>query len=120
MKERGGPSVQYERMLDKAIQPSEDDMLKTVGSRVPLWEKIHRYINENYDFEPELAFFTKKYGWTVRYKNNVATVFDTTEQLHDGRWIWIRILDQSDLESFVVLLNAKRRPQKGERYGLLY
>lgn len=142
--------MKYDRMLNKSERPSESDIVKLIGSRVDLWESIHTYVKQNYTFEPELAFFTKKYGWTIRYRRSgrtlcyffpeedafsilivlgakeaakveavkstlneeVAAVFDNTEQLHDGRWMWIRILDQSDLDSLIVLLNAKKKPKK--------
>jgi hypothetical protein len=96
------------------------------------------------------VFFTKKYGWAIRYRKSgrtmsyffpeqgaysallilgkkeaeeveimieklneqVKSVFKNTEQLHDGRWLWIRILKKSDLNSLKVLLNAKRKPKK--------
>ncbi|MCG8570390.1 MAG: DUF3788 domain-containing protein [Spirochaetes bacterium] len=145
--------MQFDRILNKAVKPSEDDILKLIGNRVQLWKKIHCYVEKNYDFKPELVFFTRKYGWAVRYKKsgrtlcyffpeedafsilivlgekeaekvearksnlneNIKQVFAATEQLRDGRWIWIRILEQSDLESLVVLLNAKRKPKTGNK-----
>jgi hypothetical protein len=139
----------YERMLDKAEKPLENEILEYVGIRVDLWENIHKYVTENYDFKPELVFFTKKYGWTIRYKKSgktlcyffpeddafsilivlgakesdkvesfkkklnktVKTIFENTEQLRDGRWMWIRILEKSDIDSLILLLKAKREPK---------
>ena len=142
-------TLKYNRMLNKSEKPSESQMIKFIGSKVDLWESIHKYVNGNYDFRPELVFFTKKYGWTIRYRksgktlcyffpeNNafsilivlgakesekveliknklnkkVKTIFDNTEQLHDGRWMWIRILEKSDIDSLILLLNAKKKPK---------
>ncbi len=42
---------------------------------------------------------------------NVRSVFEQTEQLHDGKWMWIRILDESDIDSLKLVLAAKRRPK---------
>jgi hypothetical protein len=141
--------MKYERMLDKAEKPLENEILEYVGIRVDLWENIHKYVTENYDFKPELVFFTKKYGWTIRYKKSgktlcyffpeddafsilivlgakesdkvesfkkklnktVKTIFENTEQLRDGRWMWIRILEKSDIDSLILLLKAKREPK---------
>lgn len=141
--------MKYDRMLNKAVKPSESEILRFIGSRADLWKNIHKYVNENYDFKPELVFFTKKYGWTIRYKKSrktlcyffpeddafsilivlgakesekvesikkklnktVKTIFENTEQLRDGRWMWIRILDKSDIDSLILLLNAKRKPK---------
>ena len=41
----------------------------------------------------------------------VKSVFDNTKQLHDGRWLWVRVLTKSDIDSFKVLLSAKIKPK---------
>lgn len=43
---------------------------------------------------------------------NFLTFFDQTEQLHDGRWLWIRILNNEDLESLIKVILIKRKPKK--------
>jgi hypothetical protein len=43
---------------------------------------------------------------------NVKSVFENTEQLHDGRWLWIRALTKKDIKSIIILLEAKRKPKK--------
>ena len=139
----------FERLLNKGKKPNKEEIEKTIGERLSHWLEIHQYINENYDFTQELVFFTKKYGWAVRYRRQgrtmayffpeqgafsvllilgkkeaevanlfkaklnkeVQTVFDNTEQLHDGRWLWIRILTKSDVDSLKLLLSAKRKPK---------
>ena len=141
--------MSYERLLNKAVVPTEKEIEKHVASKINLWSEIHVYMNQYYDFKPELSFFTKKYGWSVRYKKSGKTlcyffpekdafsilivlgqkesdkveiqresmsqsilhIFDTTEQLRDGRWLWLRILEKQDLESFKIILSAKRKPK---------
>jgi len=141
--------MSYERMLDKAHRPTEEEILNTIEQTAP-WLGLRRYIEENYDFTEELAFFAKKYGWTVRYRKsgktlcslfpekgafsalivlgkkeaeqalsmvdefgpNVRKVLTSTEQLHDGRWLWIRVLSAGDADDVKRLLNAKRRPKR--------
>jgi len=140
--------MQYQRLLNKEKRPSKEEILQTIGEKTPLWLEIHKFVGENYDFSPELVFFTKKYGWTIRYRKSgktlgyffpednafsvlmvlgskesekvdliknqleakVRAVFENTEQLHDGRWLWIRVLTKSEVESIKLLLQAKRRP----------
>jgi hypothetical protein len=34
------------------------------------------------------------------------------EQLHDGRWLWIRVKTTSDIEDVKELLQVKRKPRK--------
>ena len=47
----------------------------------------------------------------AKLNKEVQTVFDNTEQLHDGRWLWIRVLTNSDVDSIKLLLSAKRKPK---------
>ena len=43
----------------------------------------------------------------------VRDVFDQTEQFHDGKWLWIRVTEPSDLASVQRLLGAKKKPRCG-------
>ena len=140
--------MQYQRLLNKEKRPSEEEIIKTIGEKSSLWLEIHEFVGKNFDFSPELVFFTKKYGWTIRYrrsgktlvyffpednafsvllmlggkeseqvdlikdklKASIKSVFENTEQLHDGRWLWIRVLTKSDVASVKLLLQAKQKP----------
>jgi hypothetical protein len=142
--------MRYERMLDKEARPSQNEILKIIGDTAALWTHIHEYMTQHYDFEAEIKFYAKKYGWTVRYRKsgktlcsffpevdafsvlivlgasesakvnkikarlnaNVRNVFEQTDQLRDGKWMWIRILEESDIESLKMLLSAKRKPKE--------
>lgn len=139
----------YERFLDKFKKPSETIILTTLGPTKDLWLDIHRYVQQNYDFVPETIYFTKNYGWSVRYRKGKKTlcyffpesgafsilivlgkkeaeqvdsakdslndavkqVFENTEQFHDGRWMWIRVTDISDIVSLKFLLAVKKKPK---------
>jgi hypothetical protein len=143
-------SISYERLLNKDCTPTNQDILDTIGDTSDLWLKLHRFIEVNYDFNKELAFYSKNYGWTVRYRKskktlvscfpekgafsvllvlgkkeahevelirdelnkNFLSVFDKTEQLHDGRWLWIRILTQQDLDVLIKVIQIKKRIKK--------
>ena len=145
--------VDHQRMLDKEHEPTEEEIVSTVGQAAAAWLDLRRYIEENYDFVPERIFYGKKYGWTVRYRKSgktlcslfperdaftalmvlgrkdaekavsildefspgVRTLLEGTEQLHDGRWLWVRALTDEDAEDVKRLLNIKRKPKKGKR-----
>jgi hypothetical protein len=140
--------MQYQRLLNKEKRPSKGEIVKIIGEKSSLWLEIHKFVGENFDFSPELVFFTKKYGWAIRYRKrrktlgyffpednafsvllvlggkeseqvdlikdkleaSVKSVFENTEQLHDGRWLWIRVLTKSDVASVKLLLQAKQKP----------
>ena len=43
----------------------------------------------------------------------IRNLFEGTEQLRDGRWLWIRLLTKSDADDVKRLLQIKRKPKKG-------
>lgn len=42
----------------------------------------------------------------------IRNVFNTAKQFHDGRWLWIRPRNSSDLDSIRTLLAVKRKPRE--------
>lgn len=42
----------------------------------------------------------------------VNRLLGDTEQLHDGRWLWIRVLTASDADDIKKLLTIKRKPKQ--------
>ncbi|UCE17074.1 MAG: DUF3788 domain-containing protein [Gemmatimonadota bacterium] len=142
----------YERMRDGDTKPTEDDIITYVGKKSPFWLELRDYLNKHYDVTPELVFYGKKYGWTIRYRKSrktlcslfpekgaftvlivlggkevdktlsmiddlspdVRTLFENTEQLRDGRWLWIQVMKKEDMESVKLLLSVKRKPKRVE------
>jgi hypothetical protein len=142
--------MDHERMLDKAHRPTGAEILETIG-QTAAWLDLRQYIETCYgDWAPELKFFAKQYGWTIRYRKsgktlcslfpeqgafsvlivlgkkeaekalamagefgaNTRAVLEGTEQLHDGRWLWVRVLDVDDVEDVKRLLRAKRKSRE--------
>jgi len=134
-------------MLDSERQPTDGEILTTIGQE-DLWLDLKQYLEAYYDFLPELIFYGKKYGWTIRYRKSGKTLISlfpeqgaftalivlgkkeaekvaemmavfsptmqdllgSTEQLHDGKWLWLRVLEPSHVEDVKQLLAAKRKP----------
>jgi len=46
-----------------------------------------------------------------RLSKTVKRFFEDTEQSHDGRWMWIRVKEMSDILSIRLLLAAKKKPK---------
>lgn len=143
--------MSYERMLNKEHQPSEEEIHNMIG-HTAAWLNLRQYLEENYDFVPELVFYAKKYGWTIRYRKsgktlcslfpergtfstlivlgrkeaekalsmldefneNIRTVLEGTEQLHDGWWLWIRVFCVDEVNDIKKLLRVKRKPRKAK------
>jgi len=58
-------------LLDKAQQPTPQDIQKTLGAAWPLWEQITRFLTEAYpEIPPELSYGGKKYGWNLWYRKS--------------------------------------------------
>lgn len=144
-------SEEFPRMMDKAREPTEEEMMSYVGERAEeAWTELRQFIENNYDFVPETVFYGAKYGWTVRYRRSGKTLcslfpekggftilvvlgrkeakkaismrdelnsgvnelLGNTEQLHDGRWLWIRISTINDVDDVKKLLQTKRKPKR--------
>ena len=63
----------YDRMLNQDQPPSEEEILATIGE-AKAWQDLRDYLAQAYDFEPELVFYGKKYGWTIRYRKSGKTL----------------------------------------------
>jgi hypothetical protein len=58
-------------LLDKAQQPTPQDIQKTLGAAWPLWEEITRFLSQAYpEIPPELSYGGKKYGWNLWYRKS--------------------------------------------------
>lgn len=66
--------MSYQRMLDGNVRPIEDEIENTIGENSFLWSEMRKYLEENYDFAPELVYYGKKYGWTIRYRKSGKTL----------------------------------------------
>jgi hypothetical protein len=49
---------------------------------------------------------------TDKLNAKVRQRLEDTEQLHDGRWLWIRVRKSGDVKSIQELLKVKRKPKK--------
>jgi hypothetical protein len=47
----------------------------------------------------------------LKLGNNVGTVLTETPQLHDGRWLFIKVKTKKDVRDIQQLLQVKRRPR---------
>jgi hypothetical protein len=46
----------------------------------------------------------------------MLTLIENTEQLHDGRWLWIRVLQINDIADVEKLLLLKRKPKNDPKH----
>ncbi len=59
----------HERMMDKTRQPSDDEMLATIGQPLSeAWTALRRFLVEIYNIEPIFNPGGKKYGWNLQHR----------------------------------------------------
>jgi AraC family transcriptional regulator len=59
----------YERMMDKTTQPSDGDMLNTIGQPIAeAWTALRCFLVETYTIAPIFNSGGKKYGWNLQHR----------------------------------------------------
>ena len=64
-----------ERLLGRDHEPTEKEILEYIGTNATkIWNELHEFLANNYDFQPELNYWGDKYGWTMRYRKSGKTL----------------------------------------------
>ncbi len=42
----------------------------------------------------------------------IQVIYDNTESLHDGKWLWIPVDEALDVQDIIMMLRIKRRPNR--------
>ena len=59
----------YERMMDKSIQPSDEDMINWIGQPIAeQWVALRQFLTQTYDIVPIFNAGGKRYGWNLQYR----------------------------------------------------
>ena len=94
--------MSYERMLDGEHQPTEAEILKTIGKK-KVWLDLKQYLEQNYDFVPELVFYGAKYGWTIRYRKSGKTLCSLFPE--KGAFTVLLVLGKQETEKALSMLD---------------
>lgn len=54
--------------VDKERQPRMREIVASIGAKRKLWERLARFIAENYRIKSDFAFYGKNYGWALRLR----------------------------------------------------
>ena len=82
-------------MLDEYHEPNEEEIITTIG-RGQLWQDLRNYIDQSYDFSPEMVFYGKKYGWTIRYRKGGKTLISLFPEY--GAFTALIVLGKKEIE----------------------
>jgi len=56
---------------DKNYQPTDTEVFGAIGSMLPSWQELVKFIRENYRVQEDFKFlYGKKYGWALRFRIN--------------------------------------------------
>ncbi|MFW9793588.1 MAG: DUF3788 domain-containing protein [Candidatus Thorarchaeota archaeon] len=88
-----------ERIIGRDLKPSEEQILEFIGPKATkLWNNLHEFLAENYDFQPEMSYWGDKYGWTIRYRKSGKTL--TAFYPENGGFTVQVILGKKEVEKF--------------------
>ena len=88
-----------ERLLGRDHEPTEKEILEYIGkTATKIWNELHLFLAENYDFQPELSYWGDKYGWTMRYRRSGKTLVAFYPE--DGGFTVQVILGKKEVEKF--------------------
>lgn len=59
-----------ERFTDGGKAPTEKEILLGIGKAASHWRKLQAHIAEACAITPELVFYGRQHGWTVRYRKS--------------------------------------------------
>jgi len=60
----------HERMMDKTIQPSDEDMIHWIGQPIAAeWVALRHFLAETYAIVPIFNSGGKRYGWNLQYRS---------------------------------------------------
>ena len=93
----------FQRMTNKDIKPTDKEMLSTVGKKSTLWEELKSYVEEHYEFTPEIVFYGEKIGWTLRYRRSGKTLCSFFPE-KDAFTVLI-VLGKKEVEKTKLLMN---------------
>ena len=95
-----------QRMVDGARQPTDREILATIGRRAELWATLRDYLAREYDRHiPELLFGGRKYGWCYRYRRGGRTLV-TLYPEHDGFTVLV-VLGKQEVEAASQVLSEQ-------------
>ena len=110
----------HERMLDKSSQPSDADMLVTIGQPIAdAWSALRRFLVETYLITPVFNSGGTKYGWNLQHRLGGRPLCEMYPE--KGSFTTLVVLGKAELEQALARLAefgalVKRALQESPRY----
>jgi hypothetical protein len=87
----------HERLTDKNIPPSDEDMVKVIGQPLAeAWTELRRFLVETYAIEPYLQCGGPRYGWNLQHRKGGRPLCEIYPEY--GSFTALVILGKKELE----------------------
>ena len=87
----------HERMMDKTTQPSDADMLNTIGQPIAeAWTVLRRFLVDTYDIVPIFNSGGKKYGWNLQHRKGGRPLCEMYPE--NGSFTALVVLGKAELD----------------------
>ncbi len=124
----GQPLAEQWNALDRYLQETYETEPQPVYSPTYGWSFRYRKSRPLCEILPERGAFTvlvvlggkeaaEALGQVDALGPNVRACLENTPAFHDGRWLWIRVQDERDVEDIERLVLLKRKPVKKAAAG---
>jgi hypothetical protein len=95
----------HERMTDKTRQPSEAEMLETIGQTLaPAWDALRQFLEDTYQITPTCDSGGRMYGWNLQYRRGGRPLCEMYPE--HGSFTALVILGKAELEQAVSRLDT--------------
>jgi hypothetical protein len=92
-------------MLDKTTQPSDAEMLQTIGQPIAgAWSALRRFLVETYAIVPSLDSGGQKYGWNLQHRSGGRPLCEMYPE--HGSFTALVILGKAELEQAMARLET--------------
>lgn len=87
----------HERMMDKTIQPSLEDMRNWIGQPIAdAWMALRQFVEQSYDIMPIFNAGGKRYGWNLQYRSGRRPLCELYPE--QGSFTALVILGRAELD----------------------
>lgn len=105
----------YERMLNKEVTLSFDEMISYCGEAGKLWMELDGYLKDKLEMEGCIRFsYVDKYGWSVKYSlkdNHICDVF-----AENGAFMVLIRISNDEIELIYNTLSDYSKSMLGNKY----
>ena len=95
----------HERMMDKRRQPTDEEMIATIGQPIArAWTSLRQFLVETYSITPIMDSGGKKYGWNLQHRHGSKPLCEMYPE--SGSFTALVILGKVELEQAMARLDS--------------